>query len=434
MRASDEFELCEAAASSLPVWWRHVLIAAGVLIFSSCRGLTVPAGPVIAATAALAAAGDSSEPQGAVISDAPIQSETTGPVGGLYVLPSNAGPSGVGANAQIVVGDLQGAACVAAGGCATGGCAACLPMGPVLGPGDEYLCDGGDFGSPAGVRADWTVDGLEQEDAIAHYDTLDGRVLVTPSNRVCVYAPRFASVRQVVNPLINERPLFIDEMVEDQALAKAAIKQPVASSVQRHAVSVDLAAMPPILFRQRQQAGGLENLKATMDAFDSLAPYANLQIIRLGLLVGREEALIQRAVQSAIAWTGDQAPQVVFGTKSAQAQMGIRQAGIIYQTDGPDSPRLRLLKLASTGHALPGEELEFTLRFDNVGDQVIGNVTIVDNLATRLEYVPETAKSSFDATFVTKPNTGGSTVLRWEINAPLEPGQGGILQFRARVR
>ena len=66
---------------------------------------------------------------------------------------------------------------------------------------DEYLCDGGDFGLPAAVRADWTVDGLEQEDAIAHYDTLDGRVVVTPSNRVCVYAPRFAAVRRVENVL-----------------------------------------------------------------------------------------------------------------------------------------------------------------------------------------------------------------------------------------
>jgi uncharacterized repeat protein (TIGR01451 family) len=139
-------------------------------------------------------------------------------------------------------------------------------------------------------------------------------------------------------------------------------------------------------------------------------------------------------VLNAITWTGDQAPQVLFGTKAAQAQVGIRQPEIIYQTNGPESPRLRLIKLASTGHALSGEEVEFTLRFDNVGDQLIGNVTIVDNLATRLEYVPDSARSTIDAQFSTAPNTGGSTVLRWEITPPIEPGQGGILQFRARVR
>jgi uncharacterized repeat protein (TIGR01451 family) len=159
-----------------------------------------------------------------------------------------------------------------------------------------------------------------------------------------------------------------------------------------------------------------------------------LQIIRLGKISGVEQARLQRAVEHAIVWTGNQAPQVVFGTKAAQAQMGVQQPEIIYQTNGPESPRLRLSKLASTGHALPGEEVEFTLRFDNVGDQVIGNVTIIDNLATRLEYVPETAKSGVDANFITTPNEGGSTVLRWEIKPPIEPGQGGILQFRARVR
>ena len=99
--------------------------------------------------------------------------------------------------------------------------------------------------------------------------------------------------------------------------------------------------------------------------------------------------LVERSKQAAIALTGDQAPQVVFGVKQAHAEVGVRQPGLIYQTNGPEHPKLRLIKLASCGHALPGEEIEFTLRYDNIGDQVIGNVTIVDNLSTRFEYVPE---------------------------------------------
>ena len=95
--------------------------------------------------------------------------------------------------------------------------------------------------------------------------------------------------------------------------------------------------------------------------------------------------------KSAITWTGVQAPQVVINNKKAQEIDGLRQVGIIYQADEPDNPRLRLVKLASCGHALPGEEVEFTLRFDNIGDQVIGNVTIVDNLSTRLEYIAGSA-------------------------------------------
>ena len=132
--------------------------------------------------------------------------------------------------------------------------------------------------------------------------------------------------------------------------------------------------------------------------------------------------------------TGIQAPQVVFGVKQAHAEIGIKQPGIMYGTEGPGNPQLRLFKLASSGHAELGEEVEFTLRYDNIGEQVIGNVTIVDNLSTRLEYVPETAKSSVDADFITQSNDGGSHILRWEIKDPVKPGEGGVLRFRVKVR
>ena len=90
--------------------------------------------------------------------------------------------------------------------------------------------------------------------------------------------------------------------------------------------------------------------------------------------------------------------------------------------------------MASKSFAQPGEVVEFTLRYDNIGNREIGNVTIVDNLTTRLEYVPESAKSSLPADFSTEPNDHGSVVLRWEIRDPLKAGKGGILQFKCKVR
>ncbi len=314
------------------------------------------------------------------------------------------------------------------------GATICDPYGRVIGPSDEYLCDGGDFHSPAGVRADWVVEGLEQEDAVAHYDTVDGRLIVVPSNRVCIYAPRFAAVRRVVNLMAHEQPLFVNEILDEESPAKAAEAQPVASSLQRHAVAINLAKRPPILFRQRQQAGELEQLYATMEAYNSVAPYSLLEIIQTGQVDNMETPRLAAATKSAIIWTSVQAPQVVINNKKAQEIDGLRQAGIIYQADEPDNPRLRLVKLASCGHALPGEEVEFTLRFDNIGDQVIGNVTIVDNLSTRLEYIAGSAVSSVDANFITEPNPAGSTILRWEIQDPVEPSKGGVLRFRTRVR
>jgi uncharacterized repeat protein (TIGR01451 family) len=223
-------------------------------------------------------------------------------------------------------------------------------------------------------------------------------------------------------------------MLEEQLPAKAAESQPVASSLQRHAAAINRAERPPILFRQRQQAGELKQLYATMDVFLSIAPQVNLHIIRTGEIIGTEKPKLERASLAAITWTGVQAPQVVINAKRAQEMAGVKQVGIVYQTDEPDNPRLRLIKIASCDHALSGEEVEFVLRFDNIGDQTIGNVTIVDNLSTRLEYIPDSAHSSVDASFSTTPNDAGSTILRWEIAGEIKPREGGVLRFRTRVR
>ena len=97
-------------------------------------------------------------------------------------------------------------------------------------------------------------------------------------------------------------------------------------------------------------------------------------------------------------------------------------------------PRLRVIKVASTHEALPGDTVDFTIRFDNIGNELIGNVTILDNLTPRLEYVPDSAQCNLQADFFTLDNEGESLVLRWEIIDPMEPGQGGIVRFQCRVR
>ena len=98
-----------------------------------------------------------------------------------------------------------------------------------------------------------------------------------------------------------------------------------------------------------------------------------------------------------------------------------------------DDPRLRLIKIASTQAALPGEEIEFSLRFDNTGDQPIGNVTIIDRLTARLEYVEGSAECDRKAGFSYDPNANDSLTLRWDITDPLRPGEGGVIRFRCRM-
>ena len=84
--------------------------------------------------------------------------------------------------------------------------------------------------------------------------------------------------------------------------------------------------------------------------------------------------------------------------------------------------------------ARPGEIVEFTIRFDNVGDQVIGNVTVIDNLTTRLEYVDGSQSCTLKANFSSSENQGDSLTLRWEIVEPMKVGEGGVIRFQCRVR
>ncbi len=142
----------------------------------------------------------------------------------------------------------------------------------------------------------------------------------------------------------------------------------------------------------------------------------------------------RKLMLNAIVWTADQGVQVILEGHKASVLEGNQAAQATFRVDLPNNPCLRVCKVASTPSAKPGEEIEFTIRFDNVGDQVIGNVTIVDNLTTRLEYVEGTGQSSKNAAFSTQANQGGSLVLRWELADPLKPGDGGIARFKCRVR
>ncbi len=417
MSATQDTAISSFQYERLPIWWRCMLVAAATIILCSCSS------PAMRAHLAADQSLLGSEQPAKAASQPPALPGGTKPNVTANTIDHSEPPAEPGADG---VSECQ-TSC-------DGARVAIDPYGPLPGPSDEYLCDGGDFGTPAGVKADGSIEGLEQEDAVGEYTAADGRVFVTPSNRVCIYAPRFAAVRRVVQVVAHEQPVFVDAALEETSAAKAANAVPPISAKQRHAVSVDLGQKPPSLFRQRQQAGGLENLQAAMDAFTSLGAYANLEIIRTGEVSQAEKPRLERSMQSAVALTGVQAPQVVFGVKMAQAEVGVRQPGLIYQTNGPEHPKLRLIKLASCGNALPGEEIEFTLRFDNIGDQVIDKVTIADNLSTRFEYVEGSAKSSVDADLVTRSNDEGSLILRWEIKHSVKPGAGGILRFKVKVR
>ncbi|MBN2218233.1 MAG: DUF11 domain-containing protein [Pirellulales bacterium] len=302
-------------------------------------------------------------------------------------------------------------------------------------PEDEYLCDGGDRDVPVGVAADWQMRGLDSEDTVAHFDTLDGRTLVERSNRVCLYAPRFGSVRQVVSMVQGEQIAQPGGVGQPMQAVRCDELQMVASSKQQIEPVRQNSTQPPVIYRTKLGDGALSNVQK-LDAFqDAFQPYENLKIIREGTFLASERARLAEGIAAAIIWTDTESVQIILDRQSAAEDVRDQNATAVYAVDQPPAcPRLRIVKVASTRFAEPGDTVDFTLRFDNVGNQPIGNVTIVDSLTTRLEYAADSAQSSLPAQFSAQPNEAGSDVLRWEITDPLPVGEGGIVRFRCRVR
>jgi uncharacterized repeat protein (TIGR01451 family) len=302
-------------------------------------------------------------------------------------------------------------------------------------PEDEYLRDGGDEGLPTGVSRQKQVMGLGMEDAVAHYDTLDGRTMVEPSNEVFIYAPRFGAVRQVVSLVAVEERLRAGGVDKPEQLSTPRTLQLVADAKQNLQPEGEISARPPVAIRVEQKKDVLSTAIGPRAFQSSFQAYENLAIIRQGVMESAEMPLLASGSTAAITWSHTQAVQIILEKQGAMAEVKYDSSEAVYTvTSPPGRPKLRLFKVASTPFAQPGDMVDFTLRFDNTGNQPIGNVTILDSLNTRLEYVSQSAQCSREASFSTEPNEGGSEVVRCELSQPLEPGEGGILRFRCRVR
>jgi len=301
-------------------------------------------------------------------------------------------------------------------------------------PQDEFLADGGDL-PPFAAPAQDGVIGLNPEDAVAQYTTVDGKNVVQPFNRAFIYSPRFAAVRQVVGVQQN-----------DQAEATAGVHLPtqLAQRDERLEPGVGTQRYQPLgatgrrgagLFLSRQGDGAVSQSMGPQGFSDAFKPYENFRAIISGVMDSQEIPTLAASVQAAMAWSSDQAVQIILdGTAAAEAAATTKLHSVYVVKSEQGEAKLRLIKTASTDAAQPGDSVDFTLRFDNVGTAIIRRAVIIDNLGPRLEYELNSAQASVEAVFSAQANEAGSSLLQWELDRPLKPGDGGIIRFRVRVR
>jgi uncharacterized repeat protein (TIGR01451 family) len=301
-------------------------------------------------------------------------------------------------------------------------------------PADEYLRDGGNAGPPVRVGPKGELTGLEMEDTVARFSTLDGRTLVEPSNKVSLYSPRFNAVRQVVDVEVDQQRNRATGVAEPVKPMGPRTSEPVGLNTQNLQAVRGIGTNPAVQMRSRQSQSTLF-AELRPKGFDNFyRVYENLSVIRTGIYLGHEQATLARGAQAAVAWSHKQAVQIYLDSHAAGATVVSQTPQETFTIGSAPNPRLRIVKVASTAAAEPGDEVSFTIRFDNVGNQPIGSVQIVDSLTTRLEYVPDSAQCSLKANFTTQPNEGQSLVVRCVLSDPLPAGKGGVFRFRCLVR
>ena len=299
---------------------------------------------------------------------------------------------------------------------------------------EEYVFDGDDRGLKIQVDPDFNVYGLDPEDTFGHFDTLDGKRIVVPSNRVAIYAPRFGSVRRidgVVNAQFNQPTVAFFER-----------KQTVQATDMSFTTTSKQYEMPA-----RSQGGtrasGLMDQTRGVTVRETLVPggtrnYQSLivgeSILRINNLDKAIGAQLQAGLQAAVAWETDLGLQVFAKGVQPIIVRDLTTAQEVMHIESENDPTLQVVKTANVLAARAGDQVEFTIRFDNISNKPIGNVTLMDNLTRRLVYVDGSSECTLKSEFKQDVNEAQSLALRWEITDPVEPGTGGVIRFRCRVR
>ncbi len=298
----------------------------------------------------------------------------------------------------------------------------------------EYIFDGGDQQPTVIIKQDWTTAGVDPTDTVIYYETLAGSVCVQPSNRVPIYAPRFGAVRQVSGLQLATRAMGTErilapvsvERFDEQNLAGTMV-QPVAPQGEQQVGLIDA-------FQENYVAPPMEQVLPLYRMSAARVPFELVDPTRTGLITIQELVDVREFIQNAQAWVNPESLEVEVSNQAAILLKDTQAAQDLFVYELPDGCTMRIFKAASHTIANSGDIVSFTIRFDNAGVKPLGNAVIMDSLSPRLNYIQGSQQCSVGVRFSAEPNEVGSMVLRWEIEEPIEPTQGGVISFDCRVR
>ncbi|MBI1314180.1 hypothetical protein GC176_23035 [bacterium] len=314
---------------------------------------------------------------------------------------------------------------------------------------DEYLFDGGDRELPVHEGA-LTRYGLDTQDTIVEYSDHTGKKHLKESNQVAIYAPRFSAVRAVTTPggeFNIERLAGMQDRTHNSGVRTKI-------GPQRYDRTDRLKGL-----RVRSRASGIETqdwqsgLASTvrLSAHEKLInAFMDFSFAMPGETSQANEARLQVAIDAASQWTRHENPVVIAKLDSLhQVEARFKAAEMVgVEDEAPKPGDLRIVKLADRSSAKPGDVVTFVIRYDNVGDRELRDVTIVDNLTPRLEFLEDSATSDLPGEVFMEDNGEGSLVLTFRLDNPL-PGHkvkdaaknrgkdirtGGVITFQCRVR
>ena len=319
-----------------------------------------------------------------------------------------------------------------------------LPCGPVCGtppppgrpwlPRDEFLCDGGDRGEPIHFGGDGGLAGIDPRDTVFNFNAGD-LPHVLPTNIVCVYAPRFASVRAAVGltEAFNAAHVTSAELLQRMELS--ANRQGTFKLAQNQVAGLNRLPVKATGLSTRVFAGEHSEVRI-LGGFDVRANVASHQLIQgvdrktaiqgPGILKNRIKADGLKTAESPVV-TG-----VAEG--AGQTVMTWPPLDVTGVEVPPKKPGLAVVKLVNAEEAEPGDTLTYTIQYRNMGNTPIRAVSIIDSLLPRLEYVPGSAQGPAGTVFTFGENRAGALELRYDLPGAIAPGSEGSVTFQAIVR